>query len=210
VEKRSIQVLTAIMTALCLLTLSLSAPVQVKAETIHDVAIVNATAYPAQVRAGDIVNVTFYAQNQGTQMENVSLTWCIYIGVPPLVIHIGGGGGQTLAIAEGEIIPVTFEWNTTGLSPGNYGRIINVTFVDPDIIDEDPGDNTAYTNLVNVNGTVGGVVEFPQIEEPGAAIPDLSDHNYGALAGIIVGAIVGVIMLISAVWYIRRRRTKAI
>jgi len=58
---------------------------------------------------------------------------------------------------------------------------------------------------------VGGVAEFPQIEEPGTAIPDYSsEHNYGPLAGIIVGAIVGTIILISAVWYIRRRRTKAI
>lgn len=57
---------------------------------------------------------------------------------------------------------------------------------------------------------VGGIAEFPQIEEPGTAIPDLSDHNYGALARIIVGAIVGTIILISAVWYVRRRRTKAI
>jgi len=52
---------------------------------------------------------------------------------------------------------------------------------------------------------VGGIVELPQIEEPGAVPPDSSGHNYGTLAGIIVGAIVGVIMLISAVWYARRR-----
>jgi hypothetical protein len=57
---------------------------------------------------------------------------------------------------------------------------------------------------------VGGIAELPGIEEPGAVTPDSSGHNYGALAGIIVGAIVGVIMLISAAWYIRRRRTKAI
>jgi len=59
-------------------------------------------------------------------------------------------------------------------------------------------------------GGVGGVVDLPGIEEPGTVTTDSSDHNYGALAGIIVGAIVGVIMLISAVWYVRRRRTKAI
>lgn len=59
-------------------------------------------------------------------------------------------------------------------------------------------------------GIIGGIVEFPQIEEPGTAVPDLSGHNYGASAGMIVGAIAGVIALISAAWYIRRRRTKAI
>jgi len=57
---------------------------------------------------------------------------------------------------------------------------------------------------------VGGIVELPQLEEPGTVTPNLSDHNYDALAGIIVGAVVGVIALISAVWYMRRRRTKAI
>jgi len=72
--------------------------------------------------------------------------------------------------------------------------------------------DTPFTNKTPNEewGPVGGIVEFPQIEEPGTAIPDSSDHNYGALAGIIVGAIAGVIALISAVWYVRRRRTKAI
>jgi len=56
---------------------------------------------------------------------------------------------------------------------------------------------------------VGGIVETPQIEEPGTAIPDSLEHNYGASAGIIAGAIAGVTALISAAWYIRRRRTKA-
>jgi len=56
---------------------------------------------------------------------------------------------------------------------------------------------------------VGGIVELPGIEEPGATVPYSSGHNYGALAGIIAGATVGVTALISAAWYIRRRRTKA-
>ena len=56
---------------------------------------------------------------------------------------------------------------------------------------------------------VGGIIETPQIEEQGIVTLDLSEHNYGASAGIIAGAIAGVIMLVSAAWYIRRRRTKA-
>jgi len=67
----------------------------------------------------------------------------------------------------------------------------------------------SVTVSVSPPGGVGGIVEFPQIEEPGTATPDLSEHNYGALAGIIAGAIAGATALISAAWYIRRRRTKA-
>jgi len=80
------------------------------------------------------------------------------------------------------------------------------------LLAEDDESSCSYAEWIDITalGGVGGIVEFPQIEEPGAVTPDLSDHNYGALAGIIVGAIVGTITLISAVWYVRRRRTKAI
>ncbi|MCJ7669770.1 MAG: hypothetical protein MUO61_04545 [Dehalococcoidia bacterium] len=59
-------------------------------------------------------------------------------------------------------------------------------------------------------GGRGGIIQLPDIEEGGAAIPDLSGHNHGTPAGIIAGAIAGATALISAAWYIRRRRTKAI
>lgn len=65
-----------------------------------------------------------------------------------------------------------------------------------------------YEAIFNVP-SVGGIITPPQIEEPGAATPDSSGHNFGAPAGIIAGAIAGVTALIGAVWYIRRRRTKA-
>jgi len=101
----------------------------------------------------------------------------------------------------------------------NYGKtVINLTDEDGDpcesmVLDSDW--NEILLAFVDGEVTVrepgvGGIVEFPQIEEPGTAIPDLSDHNYSALARIIVGAIVGTIILISAVWYVRRRRAKAI
>lgn len=80
------------------------------------------------------------------------------------------------------------------------------------LLAEDNESSRSYAEWIDINalGGVGGIVELPQIEEPGTATPDLSDHNYGALAGIIAGAIASVIALISAVWYIRRRRTNAI
>jgi len=59
-------------------------------------------------------------------------------------------------------------------------------------------------------GGRGGIIQLPDVEEPGVAIPDLSGHNHGTPAGIIAGAIAGATALISAAWYIRRRRTKAI
>lgn len=79
------------------------------------------------------------------------------------------------------------------------------------LLAEDNESSLSYADWIDINapGGVGGIVEFPQLGEPGAATPDLSGHNYGAAAGIIAGAVAGVIALTGAVWYIRRRRTKA-
>ena len=96
------------------------------------------------------------------------------------------------------------------------GKLIDKTKPGKFYIRIDPSDEWIIGGLENAivvlppSAAVGGIVEFPDIEEPGAVTPDSSGHNYGALAGIIVGATVGVIMLISAAWYVRRRRTKAI
>ncbi len=62
------------------------------------------------------------------------------------------------------------------------------------------------TFVAVVSKPVGGIIELPQIEEPGIAIPDSSGHNYALLAAIVAGAVIGII---GTAWYIRRRRTKA-
>jgi len=56
---------------------------------------------------------------------------------------------------------------------------------------------------------VGGIGEFPQIHERGSFAPDLSGEDHGLSASIIAGVIGGVTVLVSAAWYIRRRRRKA-
>lgn len=81
------------------------------------------------------------------------------------------------------------------------------------------GEYSKDTDILEVHGRgafapsapsgVGGIVETPQIEEPRTVTPDLLGHNYGALAGTIAGAIAGGTALISVLWYIRKRRTKA-
>lgn len=97
---------------------------------------------------------------------------------------------------------VVMEWDVDGI----LGIDVQVT-LDANAFGE-------YSNPYNgltyeFPAKVGGIVEFPRLEEPGAVTPDSSGHNDGAAAGIIAGAIAGVTALISATWYIRRQRTKA-
>jgi len=144
---------------------------------------------------------------------NMTLTYLISDDADWLECNPSSG----TSIGEHDLITVNYQ--TSSLVAGDYSATITIT---GQLISNPPASPpagglftksasaTLPVTLTITEPAVGGIVELPGVEEPGAAIPDLSDHNYGALAGIIVGAIVGVIMLISAVWYIRRRRTKAI
>jgi len=54
-------------------------------------------------------------------------------------------------------------------------------------------------------GSVGGIAELPEIAGPEAAMSDTTSTNYAPVAGIASGGAVGVIMLATAAWYVRRR-----
>ena len=165
---------------------------------VHDAAILSAHAYPDQVTEGTIVTVDVVVENQGTQHDEILLSWCLYIGVPPLVLHIGGGSGdKQCSLDAGENETVTFYWNTSGLSPDNYGRVCNVTFVDPGIVDDDPSDNLKYTNVVEVYGGVGGVAV--PVDKFGLLAP------YIALTSIIVATTVATAIYVKRV---KRRKKK--
>jgi len=74
------------------------------------------------------------------------------------------------------------------------------------LLAKDNEESLSYEGWIHIlASSVGGILEFPQMEEGGSATPELAEHNYGATAGIIAG----VIALTGAVWYVRRRRTKA-
>jgi len=91
--------------------------------------------------------------------------------------------------------PYTFD------TPGDYYIML---------LAKDDESSLSYEEWIHITASsgVGGIVEFPQLEKPGVVTTELSEHNYGAAAGII-GAVAGVIALTGAVWYVRRRRTKA-
>lgn len=133
-----------------------------------------------------------------------------------------------------EILPEGFSWVTWNPLPESHNETTAIwAFSGEDVQDTNitcsvKATNTPgtyhFTGFVHVDGlniayfgddeifataAVGGVVEVPGMGEPGAATPDLWEHDYGASAGIVAGAIAGVIALTGAVWYIRRRRTKA-
>jgi len=89
-----------------------------------------------------------------------------------------------------------WQYNYTFGSVGDYYIML---------LAEDNESSSSYEEWIHINapGGVGGTVEVP-----GVVTPDLSEHDYGASAGIIAAAVAGAAALTGAAWYIRRRRTK--
>ena len=78
----------------------------------HDVAIISVTTSATEVYAGGIVNITVVAKNKGTAVESFSVT--VYYGA----ISIGTQPVTNLLPDHEKTL--TFSWDTTGVTPGNY------------------------------------------------------------------------------------------
>ena len=86
-------------------------------EPSHDVAITYVDA-PSPVAEGDIVDVAVTVENQGTYEESFTVT------LTDATDGVGIGSEQVTLVAEASTT-LTFSWNTTDATPGDY--VLNAT-----------------------------------------------------------------------------------
>jgi len=103
----------------------------------HDVAIISVTPFPTKVNPGQMVNITVVAENQGTLTETFNVT-AYYDNIPISKKTVSN-------LASGAHTSITFRWNTTGTTEGNY--VIKA------IADAIPGERDIADNTY-IDGTV--------------------------------------------------------
>lgn len=107
----------------------------------HDVAILNVDV--SETMPNYVVPIDVMVENQGISNEMLNVT--VYANTT--IIH-----GETIALAAGDLTDITFEWNTTGLAPGDYAIS---AVVEPVLGETDAGDNSS------TDGTIQVIPEFP-------------------------------------------------
>jgi len=105
---------------------------------VRDVAIISVSASPTIVGQGKNVTVNVDVVNQGTLWETFSVT--IYANTTIIWF-------ESVSLAAGGSIPITFNWNTTSFAFGNY-TIKAVASTVPD--ETDTEDNTYINGIVTV------------------------------------------------------------
>jgi hypothetical protein len=113
---------------------------------IHNVAVTNVQASPKYVYAGDNVSIQASVWNMGDFPESFTIT--AYADQDTAVI----GDEITIGVKELDLLGksfagVTFQWNTTGLSLGNYTVSAEASAV-PD--ENDPNDNLYVDGIVGI------------------------------------------------------------
>lgn len=112
----------------------------------HDVAVSSVVPSSNEVNEGDSVNVTVVVQNNGIFTETFNVT--AYANT--IVIQT-----QTVFdLTSGSQATLTFTWNTTGVSLGDYTIKAEASIL--------PGETYATDN-VKVNGIVHVIPEFPSL-----------------------------------------------
>lgn len=113
---------------------------------IHDVTITSVTPSTDEIDQGQTLNITVVVQNNGDFTETFNVILCANMTEIEtlLVPNLGPSNPTTL----------TFNWNTTGFSLGNYTIKAEASIVEGE---------TYATDNVMVTGAVNVITEFPSI-----------------------------------------------
>jgi len=82
----------------------------------RDIVVASVTPFPTSVERGEFVNITVTVKNNGTVNENVDVK--VWSGEPGLSVLIGTKTASNLA--AGATTSLTFAWDTTTVTSGNY------------------------------------------------------------------------------------------
>jgi len=106
---------------------------------IHDIAVVSVMPSGTEVYVGDVINITVIVKNKGTQTETFNVT-SFYDAT---VLET-----QTVTdLPAGTQTSLTFNWNTTDVTPANYWVKAEASVV-PD--ETDTLDNTCLVGIIRV------------------------------------------------------------
>jgi len=128
----------------------------------RDVAILNVTSFPHAVYPGRIVNITVVASNEGTMTETFNVA--VYANMTVI-------GLQTVTLDPWTNTTLTFQWNTTGLTPCSNFTIWAKASTVPDEINTE---NNVFTDdyvKIKILGDVNGddIIDIYDIVEAAIA-----------------------------------------
>jgi hypothetical protein len=110
---------------------------------VHDVAVTNIVPEQTLIRQNQVVSVNVTAADPGNYTETFNVTlYCDSVQI----------GSQTLTLNTGESRVLTFVWNTTGFSVGNYTLKATASTVPYEVSTQD--------NTVTLQSPVTVVPEF--------------------------------------------------
>jgi len=91
--------------------------IEVSAAATHDIAVISVKPSPTLVRKGELVNITVVVENQGTENETFDVT--AYYDATAIE------NKTVTSLENGTSTTLTFTWDTTDITAGNYA--INAT-----------------------------------------------------------------------------------
>ena len=134
-------------------------------EPIHDVAVIDVFSLIPWVYQGETDPINVTVENQGNQIELVDV-FAFYDGNM-------AAPKQTIPLNPGQNVTLTFNWDTTGVSPGFYTVSANATIA----IDDDPIDNTAIGNTQEVREPPPFYWKEPYPEYAPSGVPDFDQKQ---------------------------------
>jgi len=116
----------------------------------HNIAILNANAYPFKLKKGELLEINCSIRNSGSVEENVvilcgqnvSNVWTAPQHLEPIMIH-----SENVTIPSGADFVYAYSWNTSNEIPGLHSVSVQAL---PVLDETDASDNTCIVNMVMI------------------------------------------------------------
>jgi len=143
---------------------------------VHDLAVIDVNADPTEVPVGESTTINVTVWNQGDLSETFNVT--IYYDTTVIETQTG------ITLEAGKNTTLTFTWNTTLVSPGNYTITAEASEV--------PGETDLEDNTLQSDQTVA-----------------LTERQEQPLPiNLIIGVLVAVVIVVVIAYYALKRRKK--
>jgi outer membrane protein assembly factor BamB len=93
----------------------------------HDVAVSSLEVSPTTVTQGQKITISYNITNFGNRIETFNVTIAYNtteIWTPPLYLQPTSIHNETITLQPGQTITLTYEWDTTGKTPGKYTIVV--------------------------------------------------------------------------------------
>jgi len=132
---------------------------------VRDMAVVSVARAPEMPIVGQLVSINVTVKNYGSYSEDFEVWFTCYVTIKRAQETVYTNERQSVTPPLGDSTTLSFNWNTTGITPGGHRIVAKVTLAE-DVNTTNNHFTSEYFSVISSLGTIQGCVRDSLTEDP--------------------------------------------